>query len=585
MAVKLNDNNFWSALFFSELIRHGVKYACITPGSRSTPLTCAIAENPKVEKFIFVDERSSAYFALGLAKASKTPVLLICTSGTAVANFHPAIVEACKSKIPLIVCTADRTYENLYNESNQTIDQNNFFANHTNWYFNLPIPEITYEKLSRLKQIAERTFIEATVNNSGPVHVNFPFRKPLEPNSFNIGLDDKDFEKMQTLFSTAHKIISPETTKSIDIKFISDSILSNPKGVIIVNPDNYNEAFESEVLKLSNYIKFPIFADAASSLRFGNSDQSCILSNYESIIRNERLCDIYAPSFAIIFGRNNTSGKLDNFISTYIKDVVIVNEFGSYSDASLANKTIIKTKPEEFCKSVNLYLSNFAVEKNSTNFTSLTTINTQIEVLKRTYFTQTDELFEGKVVHKISGLLPDGSNLFIGNSTAIRDLNIFASTTLNKINVYSNRGASGIDGLISTALGIASTKRSKNNYMILGDLSFLHDVTGLFASVKYEIPLNIFLMDNNGGGIFDILPISSNEDFFEPYFKTPHNLDLKKLCFAFDANYFAVSNLQQLENLFYDNHQNGKLNIFHIKTNSQTSNKFRKAYFEMTNKV
>jgi len=184
-----NNNYLWSYIFFNYLSKLGVKYAVVSPGSRNTPINCALEDISNIEKTVILDERQAGYFALGLAKSTNSPVLISTTSGTAVANLYPAIIEAYKSRIPLIICSADRSYEELFTESNQTINQNNLFANHINWFYQFPLPDLSSVGINTLKQIAENTLLQCFYKRKGPVHLNLPFRKPLEPSSYNIFFD------------------------------------------------------------------------------------------------------------------------------------------------------------------------------------------------------------------------------------------------------------------------------------------------------------------------------------------------------------------------------------------------------------
>ncbi len=214
MKKKINRNYFWAETFIKELSSIGVKYACISPGSRNTSLTLAVASNKKIKSFVHIDERSSAFFALGIAKATNTPVILLCTSGTATAELYPAIIEAYQQRVPLIVCTADRPPELLNTGANQTINQSNLYKNHIRWFFDVGLPEPIPRRIRHIKAIAKRAVYESMVRSKGPVHLNFPFRKPFEPDIITDEVDD-DVIKAAELVLPDKKDLFKENGKNI----------------------------------------------------------------------------------------------------------------------------------------------------------------------------------------------------------------------------------------------------------------------------------------------------------------------------------------------------------------------------------
>lgn len=566
-----NNNYLWSFVFFSILNKLGVKDAVVSPGSRNTPINCALEDIETINKTVILDERQAGYFALGLAKATQLPVVISTTSGTAVANLYPAIIEAYKSNVPLIICTADRSYEDLFTDANQTINQNNIFANHINWFFQLPIPDISDIGLNTLKQIAENAIIKAFYHKKGPVHLNFPFRKPLEPHSINTSFDTKKLTKI--INSTNCNFIYNFTT-SLNIDFVTEFLLKKVNGVFILNPGLYSSEFFTEFNTLSNNLKFPILADTASSIRFYNF--SNVIDNYEVILRNHNFLSNHPADIAIIFGKNNTSIKLNEFLNNYVKNLIIVDEHINYTTNSNKNKHFVKSDPSEFCKALNLYLTNFNIPRDCCFLDDFIQENSRIENLKINYLAKYQD-FEASYINTIFNILPEKSNIFIGNSLPIRLANIFTSSNNKQHKIYTNRGASGIDGLIATALGIF--KNLKNNFLLIGDLSFFYDLTALKIAVDYNIKFNIIVFDNGGGGIFNLLPIAKEQKYFTKYFKTPIYINYSLIAEMFNLKISFIENLEKLSKELENSHQ-----IFIIKSSPEITTQYLNNYWELTTK-
>jgi len=576
MNNNFNNNYLWSYIFFSHLSSLGVKYACISPGSRNTPINCALEDINNIKKFVILDERQSAYFALGLAKATKSPVIISTTSGTAVANLYPAIIEAYKSNIPLIVCTADRSFDDLFTDANQTINQNNIFSNHINWFFNFPLPDFSDISLNSLEQIAEKTLLKSFCDKKAPVHLNFPFRKPLEPTSYNTYFDPI---KLQNLLDNKKNSFFYKSNTSLNLELITEFLIKKLTGVIILNPDNYDEVFLNELFTTSDYLNYPIFADSASSARFyGNNN---VINNYEALIRNNYFTKNFQFDIAIIFGRNNTSIKLKEFLDKNVKHTIIIDENLSYNTNSINKRIFIKSSSYDFCKALNLYFSNFSFKTNNNNLNEIIQLNQKIEDLKKEFLT-TNNNFDASYIYQLLETIPDNSNIILGNSLPIRLTNIFAANNNKQFKVFSNRGASGIDGIISTALGIST--QNNYNYLLIGDLSFYYDLTALYLANEYEIKLNVIIFDNNGGGIFNLLPISKEQKYFKKYFQVPLEINYNAIANLFNASLFfpeSVNNFIELLNIETESF----INLFIIQSNSQITNELLNKYYLLASEI
>src|SRR5690554_3092295 len=276
MKKKINRNYFWAETFINELTSIGINYACLSPGSRNTPLTLAIANNKKIKSFVHIDERSSAFFALGIAKVTNMPVVVVSTSGTATAELYPAIIEAYQQRVPLIVCTADRPPELLDCGANQTINQNNLYKNHIRWFFDVGLPEPITRRIKHIKVVAVKSVIESCIRSRGPVHLNFPFRKPFEPDAYTDEIDEsiiklaENFEAVKKDFISQTKQLNNDESELNDIiserwfNDIFEEIKSKRKGLIIAGPENYHPEFHRNCQRLSELSGYPILADGAS---------------------------------------------------------------------------------------------------------------------------------------------------------------------------------------------------------------------------------------------------------------------------------------------------------------------------------
>ena len=588
MKNKINRNILWTETFVSELVSAGIKYVCISPGSRNTPLTLAFANNKRIKQFVLVDERSCSFFALGLAKSSNSPVALVCTSGTATAEFYPAIIEAYQQRIPLIVCTADRPPELLDVGANQTINQNNLYKNHIRWFVDLGLPEPTIRRLKHIKSTARRAVSESFIRSKGPVHLNFPFRKPFEPEFYTdeIRKDVIDF---------AHKngdkekgIWELEESKNIKdekwFKEIAALILKSEKGLIIAGPENYNVDFPINIAKLATRLCCPILADGCSNLRFGKHDKEFIISNYDAFLRSKNFVNKIKPDFILHFGRTITSKALDTFLESCTAPRYMINDFGDWFDPSNKSIAAFNCKPFSFCEKMYEYLDEKNIQSKGNEWMNFFRNADNIALKLKTRVIETsNSLHEPCITSEILNLIPDNSQLMISNSMPVRDFDNFASNSDKKLSVFNNRGASGIDGITSTALGIKSGC-NKPTFLITGDLAFYYDLNGLLSASKYSIPLTIILVNNNGGGIFEILPISKYGKVFKEYFTTPLNLDYSHFVKAYNGNYKKVKTSSELRTAFKNSLNKKNFTVIEIQTNSKKSLDLRKKFWNEISK-
>ena len=573
MKLSINRNTFWCDVFVHRLAELGVHYACISPGSRSTPLTLAFASNKSINLFPIIDERSSAFFALGIAKNTQSPVAVVTTSGTAVAELYPAIIEAYYQRVPLIICTADRPPALRNSGANQTINQQNIFKNHIRYFADAGLPNL--KNLNFIYDLADKLIINSSMIDKGPVHVNFSFEKPFEPRSYT---DKIEIGKIQKIFSKSSLVLNQKKQSAIDFDSLTKIFHSTVRGLIIVGSNNYNKDFTKNLVQFSKTFGYPIYADGSSSLRFGNHSKKYFIDNFTAFVRVKDFQKYFDPKLIIQFGGTPTSNVLLEFFKNSKAEKILVNEFGDRNDPSHTAKKIFAINPTEFCSSI---LRNIGrnIKRDSCWLIDFQVMNKKASELKNKLINNAKFPFEGRVANELIKSLPKKSNLMISNSLPIRDIDFFASSNNKSINIFSNRGASGIDGINSTALGIAKTSKEPT-YLLIGDLAFYHDMNGLHNAIKYRIPLTVILINNNGGGIFESLPISNYREFLLENFVTPLELDLSKLVKAYGGNYIRIKSWKIFNSVISSSKKNKKITVLEIRTNARKSKEQREKYWK-----
>ncbi|GAB5490998.1 MAG: 2-succinyl-5-enolpyruvyl-6-hydroxy-3-cyclohexene-1-carboxylic-acid synthase [Phototrophicaceae bacterium] len=523
-----NRNILWGQVFVEELARSGLKAVCVAPGSRHTPLMLAFAKHPDIKVYSHLDERSASFFALGLALASDEPVALVCSSGTAGANMYPAIIEAHQSRVPLIVLTADRPHELRHSGANQTIDQIKMFGDFVLWFVDMQLPEANPPAIAirNLRTTANRAYAKANGLRKGVVHLNFPFRKPLEPTEVE---DDMVDVPKELNIENRHFHISQPIVSTNDCVFISAIIKDHPNGVFIC-ADNNTGKYRAELSSLAKNAGYPILAESRSQIRHKESGEVGF-GGYEMYLQ-------YAskPDVVIRFGDVPISNELSKFLgnNTTIYEFHITED-GVWSDDFHGNTFHIQTDFGIIIEWIHNYLpyrENFH-SALKTQYTALEDTTWQVidhEIENGAYF-------DGAVVYDVVDLLPNESTLFVGNSLPVRHLDQFGKPQDKRIYTYANRGASGIDGNISTALGAGSARPDKPLVAIFGDITFYHDMNGLLAVHRCGVPITIVLINNDGGGIFNRLPIKDYEPEFTDYFITPHGLDFSHTAKLYGLDY------------------------------------------------
>ena len=567
-----NINSVWASIIVATLQKLGLNAAIICPGSRSTPLTVAFASHPDIDVIPILDERAAAFFALGMAKRSGLSVALVCTSGTAGANFYPAVIEARYSSVPILILTADRPPELRDCHSGQTIDQLRLYGNYPNWQTELAVPSIDLGMLRYLRQNIIQAVDRSLFPVKGPVHLNIPFRDPLPP------IPQPETNTIKSQFNSAEffsNIPSPllPFSPSPSLPPVNRWQLCD-RGIIIAGLANSNdsEQYCQAIASLSYFLGWPTLAEALSPVRNYAKLNSNLISTYDLILRDRNTAEKLTPKIVIQLGELPTSKELRSWLDyTQPQRWIVPCSFDNFDP--LHGKTIhLKTSVESLVANL--------VPENNNNVIASEYLNRWCKAEKRVRnavdlnMSAMDRLFEGKIAWLLSKNLPPETSIFIANSMPVRDAEFFWCPNHNRIIPFFNRGANGIDGTISTALGIAH-RNHKSCVMLTGDLAFLHDTNGFLIANKLVGHLTIVLINNNGGGIFEMLPISEFEPPFEEFFATPQNIDFAKLCATYNVEHQLINNWEELKQLLNPLPKTG-IRVLEVPTDRKIDAKWRK---------
>lgn len=551
----------YTAAFVNELVQTGVCDVVVSPGSRSTPMAMMMAEHPNLKIHIQIDERSAGFFALGLAKAIKGPVALLCTSGTAAANYYPAIIEASYSRIPLIVLTADRPHELREVGAPQAIDQIHLYGKHVKAFYEMPIPEKESSVIRYARMTCARAVGTARCHPTGPVHLNFPFREPLIPlldneNLFEIEERGTKYVQVET---------GSWTLEQNQFEDLCNILAETRNGIIVCGPMD-EEGFAEAIVNLAKKLDFPILADPLSQLRSGDHNTPLLIDCYDNFLRNEEVKNNLQPDIILRFGAMPVSKALSIFLKEnhHAKHIVVDGGSGWRDPSALATEMIFCGE-RNFSEAITAILPTGLENKKLHQWT---TIN---DIAKEQMLSVRDvaEMDEGKLFAQLADILPKNSTLFVGNSMPIRDLDSFFFSNQKSIKVMANRGANGIDGIVSTAMGAALY--SKNLYLVLGDLTFYHDLNGLLASKLLNINITIIIVNNNGGGIFSFLPQANHPKHFELLFGTPLDLDFKHVVEMYNGSYTKVENWDDFYVAVSRSKNEQGLKVIEIPTNRENN--------------
>lgn len=530
MEPSRNPNSRAAAVMMDEFARCGVANACISPGSRSTAIVTGLLRAPAVRPWVILDERSAGFFALGMARETRCPVILVCTSGTAAANYMPAVVEASLSRIPLIVITTDRPPEARDCRSPQTIDQVRMFGSHARWSVDLATPVAGLDLDSYYRTIACRAFATAAQMPAGPVHLNLPMREPLidvsEEREALARIGESEFAADEsrapyTRVYPARPALPPDS-----IGALAHKLRGCDRGLIVSGPAAPSPDAARSIARLAGRLNWPVLADPLSGLRAGHHDRSRIVDAYDVLLRDPAFCEANQPDAVIQFGDPPVSKSLGQFLASRPRrSHLMVAEPGTWPDPLQIASDVAQVGTVELCDA--LFESLDDSPKMSPWLDSWLAASARSRAALDAMLADETTMFEGKVVAELMRLAPGGCAVHTGNSMPVRDFDTFVGQSDRDTALFCNRGANGIDGVLATALGAAAARKAPT-ILVLGDLSLLHDIGALQIAARYPVHLLVTVINNDGGGIFSFLPQAALGDSFETFFATPHGLDFER---------------------------------------------------------
>ena len=564
-----NPNTVYANTFVDALIASGLRHVCLAPGSRHTPLVLALARRQdEIDLYSHLDERSAAFFALGLALAAAEPAAIVCTSGSAAANCFPAIVEAHQSRVPLIVLTADRPPELRASGANQTIDQIKLYGDYADWFYDAPLPEADPPPvaLRNLRSLAARVYAMAA-RKRGVVHVNLPYRKPLEPE--NEAADEPKIDRC----APAH-VDGNRKTLALGLAPLLSADVLRRKGIIYFGHGSCRSEAERERMlpwaaELSRVSGFPILAEFTSNMRAANT-----LGAYESFMNSPAL-DFSQVEVLIRFGAPPLSKGMQDFLARdQLRVHIYCSRAGEWADDSHSITHHLVVDPasvslaEWDCRGSNRRRDDWSKTWSAADQSARQVIAREMAA---------GAYFDGAVLYDVVDLMPARSALFAGNSLPVRHLDQFALSNGKPMLAFANRGASGIDGNVSTALGIGAARKPAPLVAVLGDITLYHDMNGLLAIKRCDVPLTIVLLNNEGGGIFQRLPIRRFEPAFSDYFITAHGLEFAHAAALHNLNYIRADDRASFRRAFSESVGRTASTLIEVRTDAATDLKRRNA--------
>ena len=618
--------NEYIAALVDEFYQLGVRHAVFSPGSRSTTMAMLFTEYEGFETYMNIDERSASFMALGIAKAHKEPTVLVCTSGSAVAHYLPAILEAQYSGVPLIVLSADRPYTLLHTGAPQTVDQQKIFGTAVNYYEELSVPQdehyYTYPR-----QVARKAYMKAIDTKKGPVHINIPLFEPLVPE-----LDRKHFEAGRSPYKVfkpnygdvfSYQNRSNNTSNASNASNVSDvSDVSYTKNTTDNSANNTNN-FNNSNLLLTQYkrvlilagpqididevesihsfaenLQAPILADPLSNVRrchkTGTIDDNhevasnrnndtdmiqkkhfsdVVISTYDAFLADKDLWPVLKPDCVIQFGQIVVSKRVQQMVASW-DNVEYIEVNPTMDSMNPMGKTTIHMQA-----SIDMFTHLFAVKNESNAYLNRWQ---RLEVAGKAQLSTAIEepsCFEGRTIRELQQHIPDNSQVLVANSMTVRDFDYFWLSGESDAVLYGNRGVNGIDGTVSTALGLATNHQP--TYLVTGDLSLFHDLNGLAVAKTHNLNLTIILHNNDGGGIFEYLPQKGTKHF-DYLFSTSQGLDYSGAAKLYGCGYTKISSPNELSSVLAKIGQESGVHIIEIPTNREYSRELHKKYTKVS---
>lgn len=551
-----NLNMLWATLIVEECVRNNVTLFCISPGSRSTPLVAAIARHPKAETILCLDERAAAFYALGYARATRRPAALVCTSGTAVANYMPAVVEAYQDAVPMLVLTADRPPELRDTGANQTVPQPAIFGDFVRWKFDIPCSDEAISPAVVLTTVDHAIF-RATNAPAGAVHLNCMFREPLAP--IHRAFSAEYTKPLETWLSSLRQWTRYARTlpaPSMDVVKEIAAVLSSASSPLLCIGRLASRADTEAAVSIANMFGLPVVADIASGLRLGKPEQDIsngkavpdditILPYFDQMLLVPSLLDAVKPDVVLHIGGAFVSKRLLQwFDHIRPQQYIVVEETPFRHDPNHQATIRIQADIPSFAEMLEaerrkIVRIGAVLQEEKQTESLFAKHNQHLSELSELVRQTLDEtlaaqesanapISEIDIANMVSSLVPDGWGLFLSNSMPIRDMDMYAAAHRRGSHtpIGTNRGASGIDGIVASAAGFARGLGEPVT-LIIGDVALVHDLNSLLLVAKNPVPLVIIAINNAGGGIFSFLPIAAHTDIFEQFWGTPHNADFE----------------------------------------------------------
>lgn len=553
--------NEYIAALVDEFYQLGVRHAVFSPGSRSTTMAMLFKEHEGFETYMNIDERSASFMALGIAKAHKEPTVLVCTSGSAVAHYLPAVLEAQYTGVPLIVLSADRPHTLLHVGAPQTVDQHKIFGTAVNYFEELAVPQESHY-YTYPRQVARKAYMKAMDTKKGPVHINVPLFEPLVPE-----LSRNHFEAGRSSF----KVVKPNYGGAFSCDDGNNLLERYERILILAGPQiDIDEA--NTIRSFGEALQAPILADPLSNVR-GCGASDVVISTYDALLAGQALWHELKPDCVIQFGQIVVSKRVQQMIASWT-DVEYIEVNPTMDSMNPTGKTTMHVQA-----SIDVFTNLYGVKNDSPAYLGkwqhLETAGKQ----KLGTAIEEPSCFEGRTIRELQQHISDNAQVLIANSMTIRDFDYFWFSGESKAVLYGNRGVNGIDGTISTALGLAANGRP--TYLVTGDLSLFHDLNGLAVAKTHNLNLTIILHNNDGGGIFEYLPQKGTKHF-DYLFSTSQGLDYSGAAKLYGCGYTKISSPNELSSVLANVSQETGVHIIEIPTNREYSRELHKKYTKVS---
>ena len=553
--------NEYIAALVDEFYQLGVRHAVFSPGSRSTTMAMLFKEHEGFETYMNIDERSASFMALGIAKAHKEPTVLVCTSGSAVSHYLPAVLEAQYSGVPLIVLSADRPHTLLHVGAPQTVDQHKIFGTAVNYFEELAVPqEAHYYTYPR--QVARKSYMKAMDTKKGPVHINVPLFEPLVPE-----LSRNHFEAGRSSF----KVVKPNYS-DIFACGEGNNLLERYERILILAGPQIDVDEADMIRSFGEALQAPILADPLSNVR-GCGTSKVVISTYDALLAGKALWHELKPDCVIQFDQIVVSKRVQQMIASWT-DVEYIEVNSTMDSMNPTGKTTMHVQA-----SIDVFTHVYGKNNNSDTYLNIWRRLDQAGKKQLSSTIDEPHCFEGRTIRELQKQIPEDGQIFVANSMTIRDFDYFWFSGESKAVLYGNRGVNGIDGTISTALGLAANGRP--TYLVTGDLSLFHDLNGLAVAKTHNLNLTIILHNNDGGGIFEYLPQKGTKHF-DYLFSTSQGLDYSGAAKLYGCGYTKISSPNELSFVLAKIGQESGVHIIEIPTNREYSRELHKKYTKVS---